>query len=169
MITTLWYAIWIIQDIMQGFITVNWQVFYRKKDKMAGVKNKPWQWNTGIHFSFFFLLGLLLLKHSTIIHHVNQRPDAEHKLPSRMFCSEGFYLVGTLAATFLLLYQLHEFLFYIFRTLIVEYFGFFLNSQHPPIKKKQHPTTKEFILSNLSFIIDFLCCINRSYLYTLIN
>lgn len=54
MITTLWYAIWIIQDIMQGFITVNWQVFYREKDKMAGVKNKPWQWNTGIHFSFFF-------------------------------------------------------------------------------------------------------------------
>lgn len=119
-------------------------------------------------FQFFFLLGLLLLKRSTIIHHVNQRPDAEHKLPSRMFCSEGFYLVGTLSATFSLLYQLHEFMFYIFRTLIVEQFGFFLILT-PPLKKKQHPTTKEFILSNLSFIIDFLCCINRSYLYTLIN
>lgn len=133
MITTLWYAIWIIQDIMQGFITVNWQVFYRKKDKMAGVKNKPWQWNTGIHFSFFFLLGLLLLKHSTIIHHVNQRPDAEHKLPSRMFCSEGFYLVGTLAATFLLLYQLHEFLFS-----DRGIFCFFFKFSTPPNKKKSN-------------------------------
>lgn len=139
MITTLWYAIWIIQDIMQGFITVNWQVFYREKDKMAGVKNKPWQWNTGIHFSFFSSGIIVVETYSTIIHHVNRRPDAEHKLPSRMFCSEGFYLVGTLAATFLLLYQLHEFLFYIFRTLIVEYFGFFFKFSTPPNKKKATP------------------------------
>lgn len=139
MITTLWYAIWIIQDIMQGFITVNWQVFYREKDKMAGVKNKPWQWNTGIHFSFFFFWDYCCW--NIFDYHSSCQPKTRRRAQtsnlSRMFCSEHFYLVGTLdlSATFLLLYQLHEFMFYIFRTLIVEYFGYFYSHPPPPIKK----------------------------------
>lgn len=164
MITTLWYAIWIIQDIMQGFITVNWQVFYREKDKMAGVKNKPWQWNTGIHFSFFSSGIIVVETYSTIIHHVNRRPDAEHKLPSRMFCSEGFYLVGTLSATFLLLYQLHEFMFYIFRTLMWNILVFFFNSQHPPIKKSNtRPPKNSFCLIYHSLLTSCVVLIDLIY------
>lgn len=168
MITTLWYAIWIIQDIMQGFITVNWQVFYREKDKMAGVKNKPWQWNTGIHFSFFFFWDYCCwnVRLSFIMSTKDQTQSTNFQVECfavRVFillelCQQHFRCCTNcmnLCSTYLELWSWNS-------------LGFF-NSHPPPPKKKQHPTTKEFILSNLSFITDFLCCINRSYLYTLIN
>lgn len=169
MITTLWYAIWIIQDIMQGFITVNWQVFYRKKDKMAGVKNKPWQWNTGIHFSFFFFWDYCCwnVRLSFIMSTKDQTQSTNFQVECfavRVFillelCQQHFRCCTNcinLCSTYLELWSWNS-------------LGFFLILTPPPLKKKQHPTTKEFILSNLSFIIDFLCCINWSYLYTLIN
>lgn len=121
-------------------------------------------------FQFFFLLGLLLLKRSTIIHHVNQRPDAEHKLPSRMFCSEGFYLVGTLSATFSLLYQLHEFMFYIFRTLMWNILVFFFNSQHPPIKKSNtRPPKNSFCPIYHSLLTSCVVLIDLIYTHYLIS
>lgn len=130
---------------------------------MAGVKNNPIKYR----YPFFFL-RLLLLKHSTIIHHVNQRPHAEHKLPWRFFAVRVFIVFGTLSASLFnffvpnaLIYVLHNYLeLWWWNSL-----GFLFSPKKKPNKqnKNQHPTTKEIVMSNLSFIIDFLCCINRSY------
>lgn len=129
---------------------------------MAGVKNNPIKYR----YPFFFL-RLLLLKHSTIIHHVNQRPHAEHKLPWRFFALRVFIFFGTLSASLFnffvpnaLIYVLHNYLeLWWWNSL-----GFlFSPKKNNKQNKNQHPTTKEIVMSNLSFIIDFLCCINRSY------
>lgn len=81
---------------------------------MAGVKNNPIKYRYPL---LFFFSRLLLLKHSTIIHHVNQRPHAEHKLPWRFFAVRVFIFFGTLSASLsnffvpnALIYVLHNYL-----------------------------------------------------------
>lgn len=164
MITTLWYAIWIIQDIMQGFITVNWQVFYREKDKMAGVKNKPWQWNTGIHFSFFFFWDYCCwnVRLSFIMSTKDQTQSTNFQVECfavRVFillelCQQHFRCCTNcmnLCSTYLELW-------------CGIFWFFFFNSQHPPIKKSNtRPPKNSFCLIYHSLLTSCVVLIDLIY------
>lgn len=138
-----------------------------EKDKMAGVKNNPIKYR--YPFQFFFSPITVV---ETFDYHSSCQPKTTRRAQTSMkvFCSEGFYLFWNFISIFV-----HFFLYHmlylcstkLFRTLMMKQFGFFiLSKKENQQNKNQHPTTKEIVMSNLSFIIDFLCCINRSYSFT---
>lgn len=61
---------------MQGFITVNWQVFYRKKDKMAGVKNNPGN-EIPVSILVFFSSGIIVVE--TFDYHSSCQPKTRRR------------------------------------------------------------------------------------------
>lgn len=133
-----------------------------EKDKMAGVKNDPIKYR--YPFQFFFSPITVV---ETFDYHSSCQPKTTRRAQTSMkvFCSEGFYLFWNFISIFVQFFCTKCFNLcstQLFRTLMMKQFGFFILSQKKTNKqnKNQHPTTKEIVMSDLSFIIDFLCCIN---------
>lgn len=133
-----------------------------EKDKMAGVKNNPLKYR----YPFYFIFPPITVV-ETFDYHSSCQPKTTRRAQTSMkvFCSEGFYLFWNFISIFVQFFCTKCFNLcstQLFRTLMMKQFGFFILSKKKTNKqnKNQHPTTKEIVMSNLSFIIDFLCCIN---------